>query len=504
MSAARATPLAPLGRPGPALDVPSRALRESLRCHGDLRGGTGPALLVPATGVSPEENYSWNWERSLAALDRPYCAVEIPGSTLGDLQLNVQYVVHAIREVHARSGRRVDVLGHSQGGNLPRWALRFWSDLRTMVDDQVGWAPANHGTNSPIVLAQCAAGCAVAFRQQLWDTRYVEALNSRAETFPGISYTEVYTHADEFVEPALDDNGTSSLHGGGGAIANVAVQDVCPGNAVDHLGIGTFDPVAYALTIDALDHDGPADRSRIPATVCSEPFMPGVDRASFATSLAESAAALFAHVSAAPAARDEPALACYVTASCAPLRALTVQSARIRAGRLTVRAGVSPKLDGEASVVVRADGTTTTFTVPVRAGVIRIVHSLPDMKSAELRLALVGPKGVGVRRARLLVGARTPHLSVRRAAIRNGILEAGGEIDPSARGRVLLGLRAGTASGRVETLRSTAELRRGKWRAVLDLGSPGPRGGQLTIRYAGQRRGAEVTLSGSQRVVSLR
>jgi hypothetical protein len=502
---AGAASFARLDQPGPALDVAPRILRASLHCHGDLRGGVEPVLLVPATGVSPDENYSWNWERALALLDRPYCTVEIPEHTLGDLQLNVQYVVYALREMHARSGRQVHVLGHSQGGNLPRWALRFWPDVRGIVDDHVGWAPANHGTNAPIVLARCAAGCAVAFRQQLADTQYVRALNSRSETFRGISYTEVYTRNDQFVQPAGDNSGTSSLHGGGGAITNIAVQDVCPADAADHLSIGTFDPVAYGLTIDALEHPGPADPSRIRPSVCSDAFMPGVDRANFATDLATSASALFSHVSAAPPARDEPPLACYATATCKPLRALTVRFARIHNARLAVRASVTPKLDGEASIILHADGTTTRFTAPVRAGAIRFVHALADgSTSAALDLALADAEGASVTpRARILVGHQSSDLSVRHAAVQSGILETRGTIDPGARGHVVLELRARTASGRLETMRSTAKIRRGHWRAIIDLGPAGPRSGQLTIRFPGRRHGRDVTISGGQRVVPL-
>ena len=68
-------------------------------------------------------------------------------------------------------------------------------------------------------------------------------MNSGQETFPGISYTEIYSHQDQFATPAADDTGTSSLHGGGGRIANVALQDICPGHVADHFKAVTFDAV---------------------------------------------------------------------------------------------------------------------------------------------------------------------------------------------------------------------------------------------------------------------
>jgi hypothetical protein len=45
-----------------------------------------------------------------------------------------------------------------------------------------------------------------------------------AMTFPGISYTDVYSYNDEMVVSNTSEEGSSSVHTGGGAIANIAVQ----------------------------------------------------------------------------------------------------------------------------------------------------------------------------------------------------------------------------------------------------------------------------------------
>jgi hypothetical protein len=145
-------------------------------------------------------------------------------------------------------------------------------------------------------------------------SNFIRALNSYNETFPGISYTNVYSHNDEIVRPNADDTGSSSLHGGGGRITNVALQDVCPADPSEHFLIGTTDAVAYALAIDALTHDGPADRSRLAADVCAQPYMPYFNPAT------GSAAGLQAFYndesSTGPETPSEPPLPCYVYASC--------------------------------------------------------------------------------------------------------------------------------------------------------------------------------------------
>ncbi len=314
-ASAQAVDYAPVDQPGPPLTVPQDKLDASLACAGNPASGTHePVLLVPGTTVNPHADFSWNWEPALDRLGIPWCSVELPGNSMDDIQVAGEYVVNAIRTLYSRAGRKIAVVGHSQGGMVPRWALRFWPDTRAMVDDQIGLAPSNHGTVDADVI--CAAGCAPAIWQQRDSADFIKALNSRQETFPGISYTAVYTHLDEVVVPNLDSSGSSSLHGGGGEIANVAVQEICPLDTSEHLLVGTADPVAYALAIDAMDHPGPADPSRIPSSVCTQPFMPGVNPVTFATDFASAAAVVSTTLATYPHVPAEPPLACYVTASC--------------------------------------------------------------------------------------------------------------------------------------------------------------------------------------------
>jgi hypothetical protein len=59
-----------------------------------------------------------------------------------------EYVVYAIRIMHAAYGGRIDIVGHPQGGMVPRWALRLWPDTRAIVDDLVGLSPSTWGSAS--------------------------------------------------------------------------------------------------------------------------------------------------------------------------------------------------------------------------------------------------------------------------------------------------------------------------------------------------------------------
>ncbi len=219
---------APVNRPGPPLDVPAATLRRSLRCSGVARGGREPILLVPGTTLTPSPNYAWNYEWALVAMRFSFCTVELPENANGDIQVAAQYVVYAVRQAHQLSGAKVQIIGYSQGGMVPRWALRFWPDTRALVDDDVGLDASNHGTED-----------------------------------------SQFCNADEVVTPNVGPAASSAVHGGGGRIVNVAVQSICPNDASEHLAMGTYDPLGYALALDALTHDGPADPARIARTVCA-------------------------------------------------------------------------------------------------------------------------------------------------------------------------------------------------------------------------------------------
>jgi pimeloyl-ACP methyl ester carboxylesterase len=318
-ASAGAVTYAPLDQPGPPLRVPQDKLNASLDCPASLAGATrAPVLLVPGTGSNPEHNFSWNWEPALDNLGIPWCAVTLPDNALGDIQVAGEYVVNAIRTMHARAGRRISIIGHSQGGMIPRWALRFWPDTRSMVDDQIGFAPSNHGTTGADSI--CTLSCPAADWQQRDISDFIKALNSYKETFAGISYTEIYSHNDEIVTPNSDDTGSSSLHTGDGQITNEAIQDLCPADPSEHLAIGTQDLVAYDVAIDALEHPGPADPARAQASdpgICTPlALMPGINPTTYPTNLASAAADLAANTATATQITAEPPLACYVTASC--------------------------------------------------------------------------------------------------------------------------------------------------------------------------------------------
>ncbi|HEX2128504.1 MAG TPA: hypothetical protein VHF58_04755 [Solirubrobacterales bacterium] len=308
---AGAAPFAPLDQRGPALRHDRDDLRASLNCTSGMRNARRtPVLLLSGTTVSPEESFAWNWMPALTDAGFPWCASTAPDpGNMGDIQARGEYVVYAIRRMYRMADRRIAIYGHSQGGMVARWPLRFWPETRRMVSDIVAAAPSNRGTDAAVFVCGLGA-CPASFWQQATGSDFITALNSRTETFRRVSYTNVYSRYDQIVAPNGSESGRSAL-AGPGKITNVAVQDICPASLSEHLLVGTIDQVTWRLFIDAVSRRGPAD----PAAGepgCDGALMPGIDRLTYATDLAAAAASLANAALTYPYVTAEPPLRGYV------------------------------------------------------------------------------------------------------------------------------------------------------------------------------------------------
>src|SRR4051794_6980981 len=106
---------------GPPLSVPAAELAKALDCPKSLAGAArAPVLLIPGTNLEPKANFDWNYEPALDAAHIPWCAVTLPRYAMGDIQLSAEYVVAALRRMHADAGRRGSGIGHPPGGGIRR------------------------------------------------------------------------------------------------------------------------------------------------------------------------------------------------------------------------------------------------------------------------------------------------------------------------------------------------------------------------------------------------
>jgi triacylglycerol esterase/lipase EstA (alpha/beta hydrolase family) len=250
----------------PALTVSAYQVEKAIG-YPSRRDGA-PVLLIHGTGSTSFESWASTYVPALGAAGFSVYTLDLPGKAYVDIQQSSEYVVYAIRRIASLSGRKVSVIGHSQGGLEPRWALKWWPELRGEVEDLVTLATPHHGTLISDVY--CAAGCKPAHWQMEQGAAFIAALNQGAETFAGVDVTSLYSRSDELVEPQTPE-ATSALAGA----SNIAIQDVCPGRPVDHVGM-MRDGAVYALVLDALTHAGAADAARFDPLSCADLFIPGI------------------------------------------------------------------------------------------------------------------------------------------------------------------------------------------------------------------------------------
>lgn len=260
----------------PMLETAQETLDNAIHCT-DLSHPDKPTvLLVHGTFTAGQEQYEWNYIPLLSARGFDVCTVTYPDRGFGDQQISAEYVVNALRRLHAQTGRKLAMIGHSQGVSVPRWALKWWPSARNAVDDFILLAGPNHGTeiaDPTLILANLGLplpplGSVVpllpeAFRQFPPYSAFIQATNRDDETPGSIDYTAVYTLTDELIQPVTPVP-TAALEFGQNnpRVTNLLIQDLCPLQIVDHVTIGTTDAVAFALAIDAITHPGPADTQR--------------------------------------------------------------------------------------------------------------------------------------------------------------------------------------------------------------------------------------------------
>lgn len=144
---------------------------------------------------------------------------------------------------------KVQMVGHSQGGMMPRFYIKNLAGANK-VEDLVGLAPSNHGTT--VAGGFSADSLCVACDQQAEGSPFLTRLNNPDETPGRVDYTQVVTEYDEVVMPY-----TSGFLTPGRRSTNITLQDNCPA-VVEHLTI-PMDRQAIGWVLNAFHRDGPAN-----------------------------------------------------------------------------------------------------------------------------------------------------------------------------------------------------------------------------------------------------
>jgi triacylglycerol lipase len=217
-----------------------------------------PSPVVLVHGTFGDMTVSWN-QISPALKADGYCvfALDYGNRGTGPIEDSAQQLADFVdRVLAATRARKVSIVGHSQGGMMPRYWIKFLGGI-SKVDDLIGLAPSNHGTTNPFAIPAGYIGCDSCV-QQAAGSDFLTDLNAGDETPGTISYTVVETNHDEVVTPY------TSAFLSGPRTTNILLQDLCPADPVEHLTI-VGDAVARRWVENALGRRGPADPSFRPS-----------------------------------------------------------------------------------------------------------------------------------------------------------------------------------------------------------------------------------------------
>jgi triacylglycerol esterase/lipase EstA (alpha/beta hydrolase family) len=231
-----------------------------------------PVILVHGTF----ENMADNWQAlSPLLFNNGYCVFALnyggfDGSdaigidATGPIETSAQQLSAFVAKVlTATRAKKVDLVGHSQGGMMPRYYLKFDGGA-SKVNALIGLAPSNHGTTldglealtSQIPGASHQTSTCPACSEQMAGSSFLTKLNAGGDTVAGVRYTVIESQNDEVVTPY------TSAFLTGPNVTNILLQSQCSLDQGEHLSMA-YDHIADQDVLNALD---PATAKTAPCT----------------------------------------------------------------------------------------------------------------------------------------------------------------------------------------------------------------------------------------------
>jgi hypothetical protein len=228
---------------------------------------THPYPVVLVNGTFANEDDNWQALSPLLA-NNGYCVYTfnyggppLLGTlyAVGDIGTSAGELGSFVNQVLASTGSsRVDLVGHSQGGMMPNYYIKFLGGA-SVVNDFVALAPDNHGTSLDgwTNLASLIPGVSTLADEGLGTvcdscveqedgSAFITTLDKSGITAPSVNYTVVSTEYDEVVTP------WQSQQLSGSNVKNIVLQHQCSLDFSGHLGIA-YDHIALQDVLNALD-----------------------------------------------------------------------------------------------------------------------------------------------------------------------------------------------------------------------------------------------------------
>ncbi|MEU9287703.1 alpha/beta fold hydrolase [Streptomyces sp. NPDC048275] len=182
---------------------------------------------------------------------------------LGDIRKSTKELAEFVDRVLADTkASKVDLVGHSQGGMIPHYYLKYLGGAGK-VRRVVGIAPSNHGVEvagltalvrqvpgvQAVVEDKVLFRLSPAFTQLLHDSEFVGELVAPGDTVDGVGYTVLWSTRDELVQPPESQQLRPARPDH--PVTNTCLQIIAPQNRTTHLAM-PYDPIVVRETLKAL------------------------------------------------------------------------------------------------------------------------------------------------------------------------------------------------------------------------------------------------------------
>lgn len=168
----------------------------------------------------------------------------IPGlNGTADITKSAKELATYVDQVRGATGSaQVDLVGHSQGGMMPRQYLKYEGGAGK-VKHLIALGATNNGTTLSGIgtlgdqlhlLGVAGPILGVAAMQQLKDSTFIQQLNAGGYTVPGTAFTTIATKYDEVTTPYAS---TFFPAGPGATVTNITLQTGCLIDLSDHLSM---------------------------------------------------------------------------------------------------------------------------------------------------------------------------------------------------------------------------------------------------------------------------
>lgn len=240
-----------------------------------------PVILCPGTATPAGISYRFNIYRLLAKSEfADPVFLNIPGTTVGDIQVIAEYFAYAIHYLSAtcidQSKCSVAIIAQSQGCINTQWTLKHWPSTRDVVSSFVAISASFNGSSIyNDRLSQLWRLACPSLLQQMSNSTFVATLRDAEGDSAYVPTTSIYTVDDEIIIPQQGENASARLGDARGVgVTNVEIQVHCPsttkaGQRVSHVAV-IYHSLTWALITDALTHGGSADMERIDLTAVHE------------------------------------------------------------------------------------------------------------------------------------------------------------------------------------------------------------------------------------------